>query len=164
MKTLKKGVFFYLAFCLLGTLSVSCDGDKPEKTYDCDGYGMCVQRTSGYACPESRCGYNSSNNTAIAASATSVFDCLDESLVAPSTMTIVFSYQASANSGCYTRPNFAVTNGIDTQSFSFDCHASGKSSISIDISAAQTIDDINFSLFSGDWAAWVGIESITFTP
>ncbi|MCX6745422.1 MAG: fibronectin type III domain-containing protein [Candidatus Parcubacteria bacterium] len=130
-----------------------------------NGYEMCVNKTHGY-CPSvlyAQCGKALDNNSQVSATGAEVFTSLKQELVVPSTMTVNFSYTASAST-CFNQPYLEVVVGTQSQNFSYSCTFSGEDSISIPIASGQTLADISFLLNSGDWAALVYIKSITFAP
>jgi hypothetical protein len=132
------------------------------------GYGMCVNKTRYYYCyacsrTQTWCAKEVGGQSIVTATGVEVFDLLDLQLTAPSTMIISFTYDGSADS-CYEKPYLEVIAGAQSVKFSFDCNASGNDSISIGITDSQTINDISFVLFSGDWGSSVWIDAITFTP
>jgi len=128
-----------------------------------NGYGMCVNKTSGFSCLQSKCEKDLDYSSYIVATGVDVFDCLGLQLTAPATMTISFTYESNAYT-CYNQPFLEVIAGTQSEDFSFNCHASGNGSISIGILDGQTIDDISFRLSSGDWGSTVCIKTITFAP
>ncbi|MBN1325880.1 fibronectin type III domain-containing protein [Candidatus Falkowbacteria bacterium] len=159
---LKPGTTYYYRARGFNKAGDSPYSDSDYATTIYDGYGMCVQKTSWFDCPESRCGFSTHGSSYITTTGVEVLDCLNTTLIVPSTMTISFDYRARADT-CYDEPVFEVMAGLQSKNFSFDCNSSSYGSISIHISDTLTIDDISFGLESGDWASWICIESITFT-
>ncbi|MCX6742617.1 MAG: fibronectin type III domain-containing protein [Candidatus Parcubacteria bacterium] len=131
------------------------------------GFSLCVARANlgAFHCIYPECDKTLDNSTYLTATGTEVFNCLGLGLVfnVPVTMTVNFSYHAEAGS-CFGQPYFEVKVGTTVQDFYFDCNATGTSSISITIASGQSINDISFGLFTGDWAAAVNIHDVTLTP
>lgn len=160
MKKVKSRVVLIMALAFLSALLfTSCQGENSKPK----GYGLCVNKTSGFPCLEYRCGKTIDNSGYLTATGAEVFDCLNIQFTAPATMTINFEYKAQAWS-CWQEPYLIVAAGTRWEKYSFDCSASGNGSISIAISDGLTVEDISFSLSSGDWGSSICIKSITFTP
>ena len=163
MKKVLSRVVLFLALASIFALPfTSCQGEEDSKP---KGYGMCLATVNAqyFDCLQSRCGKKIDNSSYLTATGAEIFDCLDLQLTAPATMTIYFEYKAKANS-CWDYPYLEVMAGTKSESYSFNCNASGNSSISVAITNGLTINDISFGLSSGDWASSVCIKSITFTP
>lgn len=139
--------------------------DIVQATTEWQGFGLCVTRINGgyFPCFNPECGQKLDNADYISVPAADVLNCLGVEFKAPSTMTINFYFQAQADS-CFLQPYFEVKVGGVSEIYSFDCNASASSSIIVTLADGQTIADISFGLFAGDWGSTVNIYDIVFFP
>jgi hypothetical protein len=130
-----------------------------------NGFGLEVTKMNSqyFDHPDSTCDFAFSSSTLNVPAARMLACFNNKSVVAPSTMTIGFKFIAEAQT-CYSQPCFSVNTGVDTQNYCFDCNDSGNQSLVIGILNGQTVGDIYISLTDSDWAAWIGIVSVSFTP
>jgi len=157
-RVLVEGVFVLASALILALAFISCAPETPEEEYQYDGFGMCADKTAGFPCFDTKC------KAGDTAKGRAVFSCLDKKFTAPGTMNVYFLYKAKADT-CYNAPSLDIlVDGVLVGGFPFGCNDEGSGSISIAVTEGQTLDDISFELFSGDWASSVCIERITFTP
>ena len=121
--------------------------------------GDVEQGAAGIARIDGRVGLNQ----ALKVFGAAVAAALNKALVAPSTMTIYFSYYASASSNTANHPYFKVAAGNNTNTFTFPSNScSGSTTLSVAVPSGATWSNVQFTLFSGDWGSTVDITSITF--
>ncbi len=127
-------------------------------------YEMCVSKTPGFPClSNALCSKNVDGAAYLDASASEVFTCLNIPLTVPAHITIFFKYRGRASS-CYNKPYLAVYADGGVPQYVFDCNSDGEDSISFDLGAGQTLANMKFQIFSGDWGSSVMIVNITLTP
>jgi hypothetical protein len=160
----------------IGVTAVNTAGESPLSNvitaipqFPIMPYEMCVDQTTGFPCFAGN-SYSVSSGTCreiangasfVSTTGARVFNCVNPDFKAGTTMIVYLDYKASSST-CYNASYLLVVAGITSKTFSIACNTSGSNMFSVPIPAGTTIDQIAFTLFSGDWGSNIKITQIIF--